>query len=177
VTAKLSPPSTAACTVYEIEAPLNITNRVISCQAAPTTPPGTPPRWDGRASATIKADINEPDAPPASPEAAAILWFDYLPAENTATNLPVTFTLLDENRQPYSGSGVEVIAAGVSAFLKPSATVNMTIARSFNSASNLTIRWTTKGRYTGYSNRFYLLVNAGCQYGQTEFWLDVYNWS
>lgn len=174
VTAKLSPPSTNACTVYEIEAPLNVINRVISCQAAPTTPPGTPPRWDSLASATIKADIDEPYAPPASPEAKAIVWF---PATNDIPNVPVMFTLLDENRKPYGGSGVEVTASGVTAPLKPSATVNMTIARSFNSATNLTVRWVTKGPYTGYSNRFYLLVNAGCQYGQTEFWLDVYNWS
>jgi hypothetical protein len=176
VTAKLSPPSTAACTVYEIEAPLNITNRVIKCQAAPNTAPGKSPRWDDRASATIKADIDEPNAPPASPDAALILSFDYRVTETPAANVPVMFTLLDENRLPYSGSTVQVIAGGTTALLKPSATINMAIPKP-GSTSNLTILWSSKGRYTGYANRFYLLVNAGCQYGQTEFWLDVYNWS
>jgi hypothetical protein len=37
--------------------------------------------------------------------------------------------------------------------------------------------WNSRGPHTGYSNRFFLIVDAGCQYGQTEFWLDVWNWS
>jgi hypothetical protein len=179
VSAKLTPPSSNPCSDYEVEAPLNILNRFLRCQGAPSTEPASAaPPWDPRASAIIKADIYDPNAPTGGFLASLILWFPFIAGESRDP-VPITFTLLDENRQPYAGSDVEVIAPAGRVSLKPSGTLLVTLFERYGSGanSNAAIFWSSKGRYTGYSNRFYLIVNAGCPYGQTEFWLDVFNWS
>jgi hypothetical protein len=161
-----------ACSDYQAETPLSITNRFIRCQAFRDTPRGiASPPWDALASGRIHADEGVT-------EVSAVLWFDYVSGEEPQT-VPVTFTLLDENRQPYTRSDVEVSTNGGGKLLAPSCTLNVTLLRErdIQGAANLFIRWNSKGQPTGYSNLFYLVVNAGCQYGQTEFWLDVFNWS
>jgi hypothetical protein len=92
--------------------------------------------------------------------------------------IPITFTLLDETRSPHSGSNVEVTASGGTAKLSPSATLNVTPPASPGSGS-ISINWLSKATppYNNYSNRFFLVVDAGPAYGRTEFWLDVWNWS
>lgn len=179
VRAELTPPSTAPCSDYEVEAPLNIFNRFLRCQGAPSTEPATAaPPWDPRASANIKADINGPNAPTGGALASLVLWFPYIAGE-PRNPVPITFTLLDENRQPYARSDVEVLAGQARVSLKPSGTLPVTLLQQYGSGavSNAAIFWRSAGQYTGYSNRFYLVVDAGCPYGQTEFWLDVFNWS
>jgi hypothetical protein len=170
------------CSDYQAETPLSITNRVLRCQRFRTSPPGNSwPPWDTLrlASATIKADIDDPNAPTGGFAVYAVLSFPYVSNEQPQT-VPVTFTLLDENRQPYGRSDVEVFTGAERKFLAPSCTLNVTLLRpeQVQSANpSITIFWNSKGQHTNYSNPFYLLVNAGCQYGQTEFWLEVYNWS
>jgi hypothetical protein len=159
-----------ACSDYQAETPLNITNRFIRCQAFRQTPRGiASPPWDELASGRVNEEAGVT-------EVLAVLWFDYVSGEEPQT-VPVTFTLLDENRQPYGRSDVEISTNGERGFLAPSCTLNVTLLGENQSASNLSIRWNSEGKSTGYSNLFYLVVNAGCRYGQTEFWLDVYNWS
>jgi hypothetical protein len=180
VRAKLTPPSTLPCSDYQVEAPLNIMNRFIRCQRFRTAE-GTAPPWDMLAGATIKADIDDPRAPTGGSLLLAVLWFPYVSNEQPQT-VPVTFTLLDENRQPYSRSDVELIVTNTERkFLAPSCTLNVRILTQEQAQNtqngSIAIHWNSKGRHTGYSNRFYLLVDAGCQFGQTEFWLDVFNWS
>jgi hypothetical protein len=178
VSAKLSKLQSASnnpCSDYEVEAPLNITERFIRCQApALLYKPAPAPPWDPLAGAGINADMS---LPPKNIGfvAGATCWFPYLASEPTAT-VPVTITLLDENRQPYSGSNVTLSLNGKSFPLKPSVTGMVTLQRSRGTVT-FSVLWLSKGPYTGYSNRFYLIVNAGCQYGQTEYWLDVWNWS
>ena len=181
VLATLEEQSVNPCSDYQAETPLSITNRVLRCQRL-FTAPGTSPPWDssGLASATIKGDIDDPDAPSGRNIAYAVVSFPSVPNEQPQT-VPVTFTLLDENRQPYGGSNVEVYTTGERKPLAPSCTLNVTLlkAEEAQNAPNpsIAIEWNSKGQHTGYPNRFYLLLDAGCQYGQTEFWLDVYNWS
>jgi hypothetical protein len=112
--------------------------------------------------------------------AVAVLWFPYVANEQPQT-VPITFTLVDENRQPYQRSDVEILVGSQRKFLAPSCTFNVTLLRQDQAQNSrdgsFAIFWNSKGQPSGYSNRFYLLVNGGCQYGQSEFWLDVYNWS
>jgi hypothetical protein len=170
------------CWDYQAETPLAITNRFISCYRFPGTVEGPAPPWDAvkLSSTTLKADVDDPRAPSGGDTALINLWFPYQENEPTQT-LPVTFTLLDENRQPYGRSDVEVVIGQERKVLNPSCVQNVTIRRREDVGNapgpNVSVHWRSKGQPSGYSNRFFLLVNAGCQFGQTEFWLDVYNWS
>lgn len=181
-TVRASLPTTLddVCTSHQVEMPLNITQRVIRCQRANTASgatPGPAPKWDRLAGATINADPSRPTEGGKLDFVQFTVWFPYLDSEETV-RVPVTFTLLDENRQPYGRSNVQFISIqGIPpTTLKPSAKGNLTLARSPLPAVG-TLSWKSKGPATGYSNRFYLIIDAGCKYGQTEFWLDVWNWS
>ena len=180
VRATLDQPPQLPCSDYQAETPLSITNRVLSCQRFRGTSAGiSSPPWNLLASTVIKADIDDPRAPTGGFAAYATLSFPYVSGEQTQT-VPVTFTLLNENREPYGRSDVEVIVGAERKFLAPSCTFYVTLLRpeQVQSANpSITIFWNSKGRHTEYSNQFYLVVNAGCEYGQTEFWLNVYNWS
>jgi hypothetical protein len=168
-----------SCSDYQAETPLSITNRVLLCRRYGSTFGAISPPWDPLASATIDAAVNDLGAPNGSVQVLAVLSFLFVSDEQPQT-VPVTFTLLDETRQPYGRSDVEVSSGNERKSLTPSCTLNVTLLREQpapSANSNLTILWNSKGLVTGYANRFYLLVNAGCQYGQTEFWLDVHNWS
>jgi hypothetical protein len=170
--------SNNVCSDYEVEVPLDINQRFIRCQRLkpPFAIAGTAPPWDSLAGATINANPSL-GGKGTSNNTKVSLWFQYLAGEPPAA-VPVTFTLLDENRQPYARSDVRLFAPTGAPTLKPSATVTLTLASGFEGGSSLlALVWNSKGRYTGFSNRFYLILNAGCQYGQTELWLDVWNWS
>lgn len=168
-----------SCSDYQAETPLSITNRVLRFRRYGNTFGALSPPWDALASATIDAAVNNPNAPNGSIQVPAVLSFPYVSDEQTQT-VPLTFTLLDENREPYGSSDVELSSGNDRKSLTPSCTLNVTLVRAQDSAtanSNLTILWKSKGPVTGYPNRFYLLVNGGREYGQTEFWLQVFNWS
>jgi hypothetical protein len=170
---------TNGCTDYHVQAPLNIEERYIRCQRSNTTIAGPAPPWDRLAGATINANPSLPGGGSKSDSATFSLWFPYLGSEPDA-RVPVTFTLLDENRQPYARSNVQIVSfQGLPpTTLKPSATGTLSLARSPGGAlAGVNVAWKSTGPATGYANRFYLIVNAGCRYGQTEFWLNVWNWS
>jgi hypothetical protein len=179
VRASLPTTSDDVCTSHEVEMPLNITQRVIRCQRTSAAAPGPAPTWDRLAGASINADLSRPVDKVKFDSAQFSLWFPYVSGETPVT-VPVTFTLLDENRQPYARSNVLILSLqGLSpTLLKPSAKGNVLLPGTPNSiGGGVTLFWKSKGPVTGYSNRFYLIVDAGCKYGQTEFWLDVWNWS
>ena len=177
VSAVLKSPSNNPCSDYEVDVPLTIEERFIRCQAPPNLyKPAPAPPWDSLAGARINADPSLPSGGiQALPVAAASCWFPYLPNEPTVT-VPVTFTLLDENREPHEGKDVRLHLGGKFVPLKPSVTGRVTLERSRVGVA-FSVFWHSKGPHTGYSNRFYLIVDAGCKYGQTEYWLDVWNWS
>lgn len=179
VRAMLTKPPEGSCSDFQAESPLSITNRFIRCQVFRGFNRGISPPWDEFASAKLIADVDNPDAPDGSSRVPAVLWFPYV-ANEQQQPVPVTFTLLDENRDPYLRSDVELVVGVESKVLAPSCTFDVTLLTQTQVPTanpSFSIYWRSKGRETGYSNRFYLLVNAGCQYGQSEFWLDVYNWS
>jgi len=91
--------------------------------------------------------------------------------------VPVRFTLLDEEREPWTASSVRVTVPGAtSGFqLRPSVIVEIP-ANSFVNW-DFTITWDGIGQANGYSNRFIVVVDAGVDYGQDEVWLYVSNWS
>jgi hypothetical protein len=91
--------------------------------------------------------------------------------------VPVRFTLLDEEREPWTVSSVRVTVPGAtSGFqLRPSVTVEVP-ANAFAHWS-FTITWDSIGQPNGFSNRFIVVVDAGVDYGQDEVWLYVSNWS
>lgn len=178
VRAKLKSDSSNVCTDYELEVPLDISERFIRCQRN-SGAVGTSPAWDSLAGATLNANPNLPPRGGHEVSSATVsLWFPFVNGEATPT-VPVRFTLLDENRQPHSRSNVIIFGIGMAlTSLKPSATGVFTLANRRGGASSLVaVRWISTGPHTGYSNRFYLVVDAGCQFGQTEFWFDVWNWS
>ena len=91
--------------------------------------------------------------------------------------VPVRFTLLDEEREPWTVSSVTVTVPGATSGmeLRPSLTIDIP-AFSFREW-NFTVTWNSIGAAHGYSNRFILVVDAGVDYGQDEVWLYVSNWS
>ena len=178
----LRPPTDVLCgSDYQTVTPLSITNRYISCQRW-STPPGDAPAWDPLAGVTIKADIDDPRAPSGGAAVFANLWFPYVGGENEQT-VPLRFTLLDENRQPYTNSGVELIIGQQRGILSPTQTMNVVLMDPKDRGNpprgnaSFFVHWKRKGPNTGYTNRFHLIVDAGCQFGQTEFWINVFNWS
>lgn len=91
--------------------------------------------------------------------------------------VPVRFTLLDEEREPWTASPVRVTVPGaVSGFqLRPSVTIQ--IPANLFPEWEFTVTWDGMGANRGFSNRFIVTVDAGVDYGQDEVWLYVFNWS
>ncbi len=176
ITASIESLSSEPCAEFEVVLPVNVNNRYIRCQRSFGVA-GSKPPWDetenGLASATVNA-LNSP--PPAGLSYVGMsCWFPYPPGQVPAP-IPIKFTLLDENRLPHSASNVEVASGGATAKLSPSATVIVRPTGAFSSI-NVSINWLSKGPHNEYSNRFFLVIDAGPAYGRTEFWLDVWNWS
>ncbi len=107
------------CADYQAEAPLTITNRFIRCQRYKCHPKEPAPPWDEFASVTIIARYRRSEAPSGGDTSFALLWFPYVGNEPTQT-VPVTFTLLDENREPYPRSDVELVVGQHREHLTPS---------------------------------------------------------
>jgi hypothetical protein len=91
------------------------------------------------------------------------------------TAVPVRFTLLDENREPWASSSVRLQSGAGSLPLRPTATIAVSAA-SFG-RWDFTIHWDSTGRDTGFSNRFIVTVDAGPDFGQDEVWLYLSAWS
>jgi hypothetical protein len=178
VHAKLETGSSDPCSDYEVEVLLNVQERFLRCQRASThTPPGRAPAWDELAGATLNANSRLPGGGSKTHTALLSLWFPYVEESQEQVTVPVTFTLLDENRRPHTGSNVVIRTNGEFLPLKPSATGMVTLAKKREAEPPYGLIWNSDGPETGYSNRFFLIVDAGCHYGQSEFWLDVWNWS
>ena len=167
---------TNGCTDYNVQVPLNIEERYIRCQRLGVLAiPGSSPPWDDLAGVTLHADA-VPGQHSRLKTAFFALWFPYAPGEEPG-RIQITFTLLNENRQPHSTSNVTVSLDSGTTQLRPSARGGRTPGRSYASSTSVILTWNSKGPSTGYSNRFYLTLDAGCRFGQTEVWLDVWNWA
>jgi hypothetical protein len=118
---------------------------------------------------------SNPDLQPPGFDSALfkVTWNGALPQRA----VPVRFTLLDEEREPWTSSRVRVTVPGaVSGFqLRPSVTIDIPANRFANWEFQIT--WDSMGADRGFSNRFIVTVDAGVDYGQDEVWLYVSNWS
>jgi hypothetical protein len=177
ITARIEYLSSQPCAEFDVVLPLNVNNRYIRCQRSFGVA-GSKPPWDESENALASATVNALNSPPPSglSYVGMSCWFPYPPGQAPAA-IPIRFTLLDENRLPHSGSNVEVASGGATAKLSPSATLTVMPTAAFSSSTNVSINWLSKGPRNEYSNRFFLVIDAGPAYGRTEFWLDVWNWS
>lgn len=178
LTATVSYLASTPCSEYQVAVPLNVVNRYIRCQRASFATPGSWPPWDTQqlSGVTINAAFTK-SPPSALPFATFSCWFPYLPGESPVA-VPVRFTLLDEDRLPYTANNVLIGTSVTSAKLTPSTVLNVTPATAYNpNGSDFTLQWLSSGPHNEFSNRFFLVVDAGCAYGRTEVWLDVWNWS
>jgi hypothetical protein len=178
IRATLAAQSGDPCSDHEVTVPLNVKNRFLRLQRNFAAVGPSPP-WDPLAGAQINADSALPPANVVN-FIGLSCWFPYVQGESPSS-IPIKFTLLDENRMPHVGSEVVIAAPALSAnsvTLSPSATLNVTPGASNVPLSpTLSVQWNSKGPHNEYANRFFLIADGGCKFGQTEFWLDVWNWS
>ena len=170
----VSPPPACGSSHLEVTTAVKVQNNVISIDRIAGSQ-GSAPVWANQdtGGASLNAD---PTLPPSDvPLNFAVILISFngsLPQKA----VPVKFTLLNETRQEHTTSQVEVTVSGSDAsstfVLGPSTTVRFT-----PNGANIFIQWLSPGPYVNYSNRFILVVDAGCAYRQSEFWLDVWNWS
>ena len=169
-TATVTPPP---CGSGRLEATtaLKVQSRVISLTRLSGTR-GSAPVWADQSTGGVI--INADPTLPAGETAASNTAIISLEFPGSPQLIPVTFTLLDETRREHTTSVVELFFeqdGGASIVLGPATT------RTISISNRIDLLWASKGPPAGYSNRFILVVDAGCALGQTEFWLDVWNWS
>ena len=169
--AQFDPPPSCGPATVEVTTTLKVQNNIVVVQLASGTL-GTSPAWADETVGGAALNAN-PSLPPSDPSsnATTLVLGNAVPPPTAPT--PVKFTLLDETRQPHTSSNVRLTVGGASAVLAPSATLQIPPPLH----TFLTIEWLSAGPQVNYSSRFILVVDAGCEFGQTEFWLDVWNWS
>ena len=173
VTATLPQNPAQPCLDYEVTGPVKLFNRTLTTAWVGGTPE-IAPIWNPDAGATLNAN---PAYPPANTSNSARVGysFPFVPGE-TGGNVPMTVTLYDDQRRPHAGSDVWItFDSGPSARLSPSAQLSVPLP--LNTKGFFTIQWRSSGPEVNYSALFYLVLDGLCAYGQTEFWLDVWNWS
>jgi hypothetical protein len=169
------PKTSDPCVDWEVTAPVKVRNRVIQATLLDGTP-GDGPVFSPTGGAQLNASSSQP---PSDVKNVATVKY-YFPYEPNA--IPVTATvlnvyLLNEERQPHINSNVVIrFESGASDNLKRSA-AQLTVPMP-NAGATFTIEWLSFSPHppSNYSNVFYLILDGGCQFGQTEFWLNVWNW-
>jgi hypothetical protein len=163
------------CVDWEVTAPVKLRNRVLQATLLEGTA-GDGPVFSPTGGAQLNASASEPPDEVKS-IATVKYYFPYPPNVGHVTSTVVNIYLLNEERLPHIGSNVQIIFdSGASANLKRSE-AQVTIPMP-GSGATFTIEWLSYSLSPprGYSNLFYLILDAGCQFGQTEFWLSVWNW-
>ncbi|AXC11916.1 hypothetical protein ACPOL_2600 [Acidisarcina polymorpha] len=174
VTATLPPNDLQPCFDWEVTAPLKLLNRVLSVKFYSGTS-GEGPVWNPQAGAVLNADPNYPPQGVFN-GAAAFYSFPSVPGQ-TSTEAPITISLYNDERKLHPRSDVWIIFSnGKTAKLAPSATLTLPIPAN-TAATHFAVEWRSMGEPVNYSSRFYLVFDGGEAYGQTEFWLTVWNWS
>jgi len=171
--ATLSPPPTCGSSDISVTSAINVLDNVLSLILSEDSTAGPAPPWADQSlgGATINAD---PSLPAGDTNASNTAFISIvLPRNAPSGPVPVRFALLDEQRQPHATSALQVgfERDPVFAVLGPAQTLSIHLP------NVIQLRWASKGPQVNYSNRFILVVDGGCSYGQSEFWLDVWNWS
>ena len=169
------PNTSDPCVDWEVTAPVKVRNRILQATLLDGTP-GDGPVFSPTGGAQLNASSSQP---PSDIKNVATVKY-YFPYEPKA--IPVTATLLNvyllnEERKPHINSNVEIrFDSGASENLKRSA-AQLTVPMP-SAGATFTVQWLSSSPHppSNYSNVFYLILDGGCQFGQTEFWLNVWNW-
>jgi hypothetical protein len=169
------PNSSRPCADWEVTAPVKLRNRILQATLVDGTA-GDGPVFSPTAGAQLNAD---PSQPPGDVKNFATVkyLFPYAPGAIPVTATVLNVYLVDEERRPHKNSNVVIrFDSGASASLFNAA--KQLIVPMPNAGATFRIEWLSSSPPPprNYSNLFYLILDAGCQFGQTEFWLNVWNW-
>jgi hypothetical protein len=169
------PDSSESCADWEVTAPVKLRNRVLQATLVEGTA-GEGPVFSPTAGAQLNADPSQPPGDVGN-FAKVKYRFPYAPGRIPVTATVLNVYLVDEERRPHKGSNVRIsFESGASASLFNAA--KQVIVPMPDSGATFTIEWLSSSPPPprNYSNVFYLILDAGCEFGQTEFWLNVWNW-
>ncbi len=163
------------CDDWEITAPLKVQNRTLVMTLGHGAG-GEGPAYQPEAGGQINADKTK--EPLDIPDVLQVKYFFPYPPGVPPGLASVKLSLLTAERTPHLGSQVRItFDSGVVANLAQPVTVAVPLAVSSSSSRTFTVEWLSKGPDVNYSSLFILVMNAGCQFGEAEFWLSVWNWS
>lgn len=178
VTASLPSQSTRPCDVYEVTSALKVLNNVIYVKFLNGVL-GDAPDWNPAGGAQLNGDITQP--PLDVPNYVDCEYAFNYPSGQTPGSATVTFGLYDDQRRPYSTSNVRItFQSGGSATISasnPTPAVSGVPIPPTSAPQSFRVEWLSPGPHVNYATRFYLTIDAGCSYGRTEFWLNLWNWS
>ena len=174
VRANVPPSNTEPCDDWEVTAPVMVQNRAISTGFQAGTRGAGPPNND-IGGAQLNADQTKNPGKAVASSVIAKYQFPYPPGAKEASEVVMKLYLLDADKNPHNGSNVQVtFDSGAKANLSSPATVKVPLATDGNTFE---VEWLSTGPETNYSSLFFLVLDAGGTYGQSVFWLNVWNWS
>lgn len=172
------PSANSGCRDYEVTGALKVLNNVIVVNNLDSTP-GDAPAWNTKGGVQLNGDTTQ--APLNVSNFAYCLYSFNYPNGQAPGSATVKLALYDDQRQLNVTSHVRLLfpnsnkVATISP-TNPTPTVSVPIPPS-TAPQQITVEWLSPGPHVNYSTRFYLTFDAGCEYGRTEFWLNVWNWS
>ncbi|MBV8867613.1 MAG: hypothetical protein JO210_19595 [Acidobacteriaceae bacterium] len=174
VRASLPPDPDHPCVDWEVTVPVMVQNRTLQTGfQAGTQAVGPPYNADG--GAELNADQSKEPGKAVASFVTAKYEFPYPPGSSAANGVEMKMYLLDADRNPHNGSDVRVtFDSGLMTNLSRPNTVKVPLGLEGNT---FRLEWRSTGPETNYSSVFFLIMDAGGIYGQSEFWLHVWNWS
>ena len=176
VTASI-PSVNSGCRIYEVTSAVKVLNNVIDVKLWNGVA-GDAPAWNLGAGAQLNADTTQP--PSDVPNYVVCEYSFNYSSGQTPGSASVKLALYDDQRQLHVTSLVRIsFQSGASATISlTNPTPTLTVPIPPNTApQTLRVEWLSPGPHVNYPVRFYLTFDAGCAYGMTEFWLNVWNWS
>lgn len=176
VTASI-PSVNSGCRIYEVTAALKVLNNVIDVKLWNGVA-GDAPAWNLAGGAQLNGDTNL--APLDVPNYAECQYsFNYASGQAPGS-ASMKLALYDDQRQLHTSSRVRILfQSGADTTISPMNPMpTLTVPIPPNTAPQIVrVEWLSPGPHVNYPVRFYLTFDAGCAYGRTEFWLNVWNWS
>ena len=171
------PDINSGCLIYEVTSAIKVLNNVIVVKLLNGVP-GDAPAWNLSAGAQLNADTSQP--PSDVPNYVECGYsFNYASGQ-TPGSANMKLALYDDQRQLHFTSLVRItFQSGASATISPAnptPALNVPIPPG-TAPQTIRVEWLSPGPHVNYPVRFYLTFDAGCAYGMTEFWLNVWNWS
>jgi hypothetical protein len=162
------------CADWEVTVPVMVQNRSLQTGFQAGTQ-AIGPAYNPQAGAELNADQSKNPGKAVASYVIAKYEFPYAPGSTAANGVQMKMYLLDADRNPHNGSNVIVtFDSGATANLSSPATVKVPLDLDGN---NFRLEWRSTGPETNYSSLFFLILDAGGIYGQSEFWLHIWNWS